>query len=293
MRGGCWRSDWGFFPVSASSINGSGNRKRDRFPLGQFDVLALTGCVTMPKSRQNPGNGEQGHGGIGVEHPRRHRHVGFVAGDRGKSDEALLLRPKGDEPTVRTGSPKRGHRDHHQVRFDAPELLVVDAQPLRHADAEVLDNHVGHSDKRLEDFDTLYSLQVDSDVAFVAVVFDESPRPVIRLITRVRRSDIRPRIWSSGPSARARDRDESALSHLDHVGAKIAEDGGSNTGRTRPGKGRLREFRRVVPCVYTTFFSTSLSNSSVPTPSSSTNTLRVCSPNTGAGLFDQSIRCAR
>jgi hypothetical protein len=89
--------------------------------------------------------------------------------------------------------PVAGDRAVDEPGVDLPQRLVAGAEPVHHARAEGLEQHVGVADEPQEHVAPLLGLQVDADRALVAVEREEQRRgggAVGALVERRRPADV-------------------------------------------------------------------------------------------------------
>ena len=112
-----------------------------------------------------------------------------MAGQRHDARQRLDLAVIAGLVAIRSGLAEAGHRAIDQPRVDLGQRGVADAEPVHHAGAEILHDHVGVGDQALDDLDRRRLLQIQGQAALVAV--DRQPgrrHPAVRPLARQRRA---------------------------------------------------------------------------------------------------------
>ncbi len=150
-----------------------GNLRREEGQAGlqhrHIDELTLAGMGALEQRR---GHGEGGgHAGQHVadrEAGAGRPHLG-VAGQRHDARQRLDLAVIAGLVAIRAGLAEAGHRAIDQPRVDLGQRGIADAEPVHHAGAEILHDHVGVGDQALDDLDRRRLLQIQRQAALVAV----------------------------------------------------------------------------------------------------------------------------
>ncbi len=129
----------------------------------------LLGFLALQQRDQDAERREQSGAEIGDRNADAHRPLPRQAGDRHQAAHALRdlieARPVG----VGAVLAEAGNAGIDEARIDLGERLVVDAEPLLHVGAEILDHDVGLLDHALEGGEAFGRLQIERHAALVAV----------------------------------------------------------------------------------------------------------------------------
>ena len=109
-----------------------------------------------------------GHGVAGAQ-----RRAFFVAGHAHHARQALDDLVVRRRVAHRTALPEARNRAVHKPRIDRAQLRVAQSQPVHHARAEVLDQHVGRGDQAPQHGLAGVRFQVDRDGLLAAVLGEE------------------------------------------------------------------------------------------------------------------------
>ncbi len=128
---------------------------------------------------------ERGDHAVGAVHPGQQvrdrgadplRVVGPGAGQRHQAGLALGDLVVAGPAALRSVVAEAGDREHHQARVAGLERLDAEAEPVEHAGAEVLHQHVGPVDQPEQDVLVGRVLEVEGDRLLVAVAGEEVGR---------------------------------------------------------------------------------------------------------------------
>jgi hypothetical protein len=138
------------------------------------DVLALPRLLRADVGREQPVGGEQRAADVGHGHARLDRLFARIAGHAHHAGHGLghEVEPRPAGPGAALAEAGDAHVD--DLRVDLADGLVVDLQPLHHAGAVVLDDHVGRAGQLVEEFAALVAFQVERERALVAVHVQEA-----------------------------------------------------------------------------------------------------------------------
>jgi len=171
------------------------------------DMLAFAGrCAVQQRGRHRLGGGERRHL---VRQDGAHQPRPLLVGARLHGGEArdrlhdgIVCGLGGERPLLAEAA----ERDIDDVRPDGADIRLADAEPVHHARAKVLDEHVRRRGEPLQQRHALGLFQVQHDGALVAVVVQERRRESALPVAAAARQVPAPRF------------------DLDDVGALVAED---------------------------------------------------------------------
>ena len=149
---------------------------------GEADGLAFARPLAVIEGGADRLRGDDAGELVGQDgaHQARARPVGAGL-HRGQSRKRLHQRVVGRAPGIGAGEAEARDGGIDDPRRAAPGRRLADPQPLRHAGAEILHQHVGALDQGEQRFEAGGVLEVDGDGTLVAVVVEEggseAPRP--------------------------------------------------------------------------------------------------------------------
>jgi hypothetical protein len=135
----------------------------------RVDVLSAAGARAPMKRREDAGERKQSGAEIGDGQTDLHRWTSGLAGDGHDAARALRDEIETAFGGGRPGLTVAGNRRIDQPRIRGGQRGVIEAQPLHHTRAEVLDQHVGPAGHLCERRATRGGLQIEHDAALAAV----------------------------------------------------------------------------------------------------------------------------
>ena len=132
-------------------------------------MLAPPGDLARVQRRQHGDCAEEPAGEVAHGDARADRRPAGLAGDRHAAAIALGHHVEGGAVAVGPLFAEAGHTARDDAGVERGERRVVDAEPLRNARTEVVDDDVGLGRERVEESTALVPLQVDAGALFVAI----------------------------------------------------------------------------------------------------------------------------
>ena len=187
------------------------------------DELALAGHLALAQGDQDPDRGHQrATAEVGDLARRLHRRSALLAGQAEQPDQAEVVHVVARAVAVRPVLPVAGDRAVDEPRVLLAQPLVADPQPLHHAGAEALQQHVGLAHEPQQDLAPRVGLQIDADRALVAVERQEQ---------RAARALLRPLVARRRPAHVVA---EPRVLDLQHVGAEVGQQPRAEAARQQP-----------------------------------------------------------
>ena len=155
-------------------------RERDRrFQHAGLDAAPLAGALALVQRAEDAVGGIEAGDVVGQRRPAglRRLRIDELAQH---AAERLRHRVIGGPVGVGAVAPEAGDRSVDEPRVRVAEHFVGKAQPVEHAVAEIVDQHVGLLDQIEQDLLAARRAQIEREAALVAVVGDEMAAVVAR-----------------------------------------------------------------------------------------------------------------
>ncbi len=162
----------------------------------RIDALSEAGAQPVNVRSENADRGENAGvdvGNVGNRHARLHRFAAIFTGDADEAAERLQDQVEAAFSRKRSGAAIAGDRAIDQRGVDLTQPFIAQSEPLHHAEAEVLGQHVGLRDHPEQRGFAGVALDVDADRPLAAIEHHERRRqsgvaraPVIARVVAVR-----------------------------------------------------------------------------------------------------------
>jgi hypothetical protein len=140
-----------------------------RLQQARLHPLAFARDFALEQRRQNAERGEQAPTDIGDRAADAHRAAARLPGDRHDAGQALRDLIESGALAIRAVLSETGNARQHDSRIDLAQRLVVDAQPILHVGAEILDDDIRVLHEPEKNLAPLRVLEVQRDRALVAM----------------------------------------------------------------------------------------------------------------------------